>query len=424
MPSTPACKTTRKTSAISLETETKWEAGVANYNALLSPGANPGGSLIEGLQAAQQQGMSAQRMNMLANQDQRAQQEQQLTQNRLTQQGQVQTAEREKQLRIEQLKQEYTKAQLMEYSPTPKLDLERAWPAKANELKQGGMWDSLTDDQIRQGARAERMAAQSELGIAPDPQFTAKEGPRGSVIQTDPRTGEQKQIVGPDNTQTQTGLTAYQQGQLDLQNRKLDATLTGNGGKPIPVGALRLVDDAKQAIGTAGASTKLVDDALTKLQSGKVKLGLVNNATARARNAMGSSSEASLTYADIKQTFEKLRNNYLLLAKGVQTEGDATRAWNSEIGESAQNDNALAIQQLNKAKGLISGMVDMQNSRIDTVYSNYGSGRPDAGMQPAQGQPTSGNLPPANAKGWKLHQDAQGNKAYVSPDGKQFEVAQ
>lgn len=27
----------------------------------------------------------------------------------------------------------------------------------------------------------------------------------------------------------------------------------------------------------------------------------------------------------------------------------------------------------------------------------------------------------ANAKGWKLHTDAKGNKAYVSPDGKQFE---
>jgi hypothetical protein len=29
--------------------------------------------------------------------------------------------------------------------------------------------------------------------------------------------------------------------------------------------------------------------------------------------------------------------------------------------------------------------------------------------------------PNANAKGWTLHTDASGNKAYVSPDGKQFE---
>ena len=30
-------------------------------------------------------------------------------------------------------------------------------------------------------------------------------------------------------------------------------------------------------------------------------------------------------------------------------------------------------------------------------------------------------LPPTNAKGWKLHTDKNGNRAYVSPDGKQFE---
>jgi hypothetical protein len=32
-------------------------------------------------------------------------------------------------------------------------------------------------------------------------------------------------------------------------------------------------------------------------------------------------------------------------------------------------------------------------------------------------------LPPKNAKGWLLHTDAQGRKAYVSPDGKSFEEA-
>ena len=32
-----------------------------------------------------------------------------------------------------------------------------------------------------------------------------------------------------------------------------------------------------------------------------------------------------------------------------------------------------------------------------------------------------GPAPQINAKGWKLHSDAAGNKAYVSPDGKQFE---
>ena len=62
----------------------------------------------------------------------------------------------------------------------------------------------------------------------------------------------------------------------------------------------------------------------------------------------------------------------------MQTEGDAVRAWNSEIGESAQNDNDLLRQQLTKAKSLINQTVAMQRDRIDTVYSNYGSAPRDS----------------------------------------------
>ena len=36
-------------------------------------------------------------------------------------------------------------------------------------------------------------------------------------------------------------------------------------------------------------------------------------------------------------------------------------------------------------------------------------------------QPQTQQTPLTNSKGWKLHKDAKGNKAYVSPDGKQFE---
>lgn len=37
---------------------------------------------------------------------------------------------------------------------------------------------------------------------------------------------------------------------------------------------------------------------------------------------------------------------------------------------------------------------------------------------------TPAEVPNTNAKGWTLHTDAKGNKAYVSPDGKQFEEVQ
>lgn len=44
-----------------------------------------------------------------------------------------------------------------------------------------------------------------------------------------------------------------------------------------------------------------------------------------------------------------------------------------------------------------------------------------AGMQEGESKPKSTGIAPKNGKGWALHTDAQGNKAYVSPDGKSFE---
>jgi hypothetical protein len=42
----------------------------------------------------------------------------------------------------------------------------------------------------------------------------------------------------------------------------------------------------------------------------------------------------------------------------------------------------------------------------------------------AKGEVTDDGIPKTNAKGWTLHTDADGNKAYVSPDGKNYEEVQ
>lgn len=271
--------------------------------------------------------------------------------------------------------------------------------------------------------------AASQLGVIPEPvvQYEQLEGPRGSVLQRDPRTGEIKQVVGPDNTPNQpaptgpryrtlSGDEAASRGfprgsvvQEDLTTGQVSVVskpdTSGGGGGGLPVGALRLVDDAKQAINSSSESLTLIDRALATIKSGKVNLGMASNARARVRNAAGASTEATRAYSDIRQTFEKLRNNYLLLAKGVQTEGDAQRAWNSEIGESALNDNDLAVQQLGKARMLIERMVTMQQDRIDSVYANYGKTPPVAGNRLQPGHVEDGYVyeggDPADPASWR-----------------------
>ena len=176
--------------------------------------------------------------------------------------------------------------------------------------------------------------------------------------------------------------------------------------KPLPTSALRIVDDAKQAITAASQSKALVDGAIKTLQSGGVELGAVQNLESRARNFAGMSDKNSRAYADIRQTLEKLRNNYLLLAKGVQTEGDAQRAWNSEIGENVQNDNALALQQLTKAQTMIDSALEAQQSRIDNVYANYGTEAPATAAPVQQGKPVLKSAPPAAIEYLRQHPEA------------------
>lgn len=66
----------------------------------------------------------------------------------------------------------------------------------------------------------------------------------------------------------------------------------------------------------------------TMINEGKLNLGLYNNAKSQFQNYIGKSDDNSVNYADFKATLEKHRNDSLRLNKGVQTEGDAQRAWN------------------------------------------------------------------------------------------------
>jgi hypothetical protein len=167
-----------------------------------------------------------------------------------------------------------------------------------------------------------------------------------------------------------------QPGPTALPNEATTAT-----APKLPIGALRLVDEANQAINTSQETMSLVADAKALVDNNRVNLGAGSNLLAEGKNALGFSDENSRAYASLQQTLEKLRNNYLLLAKGVQTEGDAARAWDSEIGKNAQRDNKLASQQLGKAERMMKQAIERQQKRIANVYSNYGAAAP----QPASG---------------------------------------
>jgi len=65
----------------------------------------------------------------------------------------------------------------------------------------------------------------------------------------------------------------------------------------------------------------------------------------------------------------------------------------------------------------------LQEYRTKQTEFEKGGGRSSEFYASPQAKGVGGNTAPAakNSKGWTLHTDAKGNKAYVSPDGKQYE---
>jgi hypothetical protein len=160
--------------------------------------------------------------------------------NRQQQAYDITAQEQQKAQEVEVLKRAIAGAQYVAQSKSPKLEAEQRYPDFVRQYKTGGgNWDELDDEGVRgmAGHLLEQLSAQA--GIGPEKKFAREDGPRGSVLQKDPLTGELKQIVGPDNSQpttptrgryraltpqeiAATGLPAGSSAQLDVETGKID----------------------------------------------------------------------------------------------------------------------------------------------------------------------------------------------------------
>lgn len=106
----------------------------------------------------------------------------------------------------------------------------------------------------------------------------------------------------------------------------------------------------------------MLDRTRDQLEGGGLELGPVKNLVSRAQNFMGASTPSSRNYASFKSNLEKLRNESLRLNKGVQTEGDAQRAWNELFTN--LNDEELVKQRLGEVEAINQRAVAARQSRM------------------------------------------------------------
>ena len=102
--------------------------------------------------------------------------------------------------------------------------------------------------------------------------------------------------------------------------------------------------DDISAIQTASSLNSTLKNALGQIESGRLNLGLMSNMAATGLNTVGMGNANTRNYASFKANLEKLRNDSLRLNKGVQTDGDAQRAWNELMANI--NDEGVVKQRL------------------------------------------------------------------------------
>lgn len=128
----------------------------------------------------------------------------------------------------------------------------------------------------------------------------------------------------------------------------------------MPPAVLKTVTELEERASTADGIRERMQEHRRKIEEGKLDFGPVANQMARARNFAGNSNEQSRNFQLFMSDLEKMRNDSLRLNNGVQTEGDAQRAWNELFAN--LNDREYVLAGLDR--------IDRINQRAAELYRN------------------------------------------------------
>jgi hypothetical protein len=171
------------------------------------------------------------------------------------------------------------------------------------------------------------------------------------------------------------------------------------GDKPLPASIVRQQDEIIDRLTTARSIQSDMAAFARQIDEGKLDFGPVRNLVNQGLNLAGASTEESRNFASFKSGLEKLRNDSLRLNTGVQTDGDAQRAW-SELFQNI-NDRELVRQRLREIEAINARGAQLQEYRLQVLRGNFGAGAlpPAPQMQsPSAAAPAAmPNMPAADA---------------------------
>lgn len=162
----------------------------------------------------------------------------------------------------------------------------------------------------------------------------------------------------------------FRRAQLDQARELASIRNSTSASNPLPVGALKMQNDILDSFSAAKNAQDLSKSIINNIDSGALDLGPFSNLAYKSQNFAGYSTPKSQAFGSLQTSLEKLRNETLLLHKGVQTEGDAVRAMNEII--SNVNDPKLLKINMEKLNSLNARAAEIQKQKLNTIRTNYG----------------------------------------------------
>lgn len=149
----------------------------------------------------------------------------------------------------------------------------------------------------------------------------------------------------------------------------IDTKVAEQGVERMPAAVRNAVTDLEQKAATAEGIMDRMQRHRSKILSGELDFGPISNQAARARNMAGMSTEQSRNFQLFMSDMEKMRNDSLRLNNGVQTEGDAQRAWNELFAN--LNDREYVLAGLERIDEINQRAAEIYKSQATEIRSEY-----------------------------------------------------
>lgn len=187
-------------------------------------------------------------------------------------------------------------------------------------------------------------------------------------------------------SKTDQWVSAEQNGVKGQRNERTGEfkPFTGTASGELPAALEKKKMETLEDIGIAGGISADTQSLYDDIKGGKLNLSLLGNVFASGLNAAGIGTDETAKYATFRQTLERMKNDSLRLNKGVQTEGDAERAWNELFGSISSEKAVMAnLDRINKINQRGAALKGNTLNEMLTSRGHEAVNLADYGIQPA-----------------------------------------